>query len=96
MRYFTRSEEPEILKDNWERIGAEYAARRFANENYGFSWPQINNIKIHHSILPALKQQTQEHCSYCDRFPLFRRDDSIDHFKPKSDRRFYTLVEAVI
>ncbi len=92
MRHFTRSEEPEILRDNWERIGNEYTIKRMVNANCSFAWPQLNNVKINHSILQILKEQTQAHCSYCDRFPLFRKDDSIDHFKPKSDKRFYTLV----
>jgi uncharacterized protein (TIGR02646 family) len=92
MRQFTRSEEPEILKNNWERIGKDYHAKRTANTSYAFSWPQINREKINHAILPALKNQTQSHCSYCDKYPLYRKDDSIDHFKPKSDERFYMLV----
>lgn len=92
MRYFKRHDEPGILTNNWERIGKEYTEKRAANPGYQFSWPQINNEKVNQAILPTLKKQTQEHCSYCDRFPLFRKDDTIDHFKPKSDQRFYKLV----
>ncbi len=35
-------------------------------------------------IFPALIEQTDAHCSYCDGFPLMSADETIDHFKPKS------------
>lgn len=92
MRYFERLEEPKILKDNWERLGSSYAKRCAKNPRHSFTWPTVSNTKINHHILPSLLQQTQKHCSYCDRFFEFSADHSIDHFKPKSDARFHAIA----
>lgn len=92
MRKFVRLQAPAILEQHWERIGNEYAAKRALDPSYSFSWPQIDKKKLNHEILPVLKGQTGEHCSYCDKYPLLRGDESIDHFKPKTDPRFYKEV----
>jgi uncharacterized protein (TIGR02646 family) len=92
MRKFTRLEEPEVLKENWEQYGKSYSENRLKNPSFVFAWPTKDGVKINHSILPILLLQTQEHCSYCDKYPLLRGDDSIDHFKPKSIPAFYPLV----
>ncbi len=92
MRRFVRLPEPEILQSNWERIGKQYSERRDKSPSYSFTWPQINAIRINHSILPLLKLQTEDHCSYCDKYPLYRKDDTIDHFRPKTDPAFYLIV----
>jgi uncharacterized protein (TIGR02646 family) len=92
MRYFARIEEPPVLKKHWLRIGNKYAEKRAADPSHSFRWPTINKIKLNEFALPLLRQQTQEHCSYCDRYFDFSADHSIDHFKPKSDERFYSYV----
>lgn len=35
---------------------------------------------------------TNQRCSYCDDWPIGRKEDSIDHFRPKSNPRFHHLV----
>ena len=92
MKKFVRVESPKILQDNWERIGDEYTAKRSADPSYRFQWPQIDNERLNRTIIPALKVQTGSHCSYCDKFPLLRGDESIDHFKPKTEVQFYREV----
>jgi uncharacterized protein (TIGR02646 family) len=92
MKRFTRLEEPQIIQDHGAVIGQNYAQRRLINPNYSFSWPQINNQRINHSILPVLREQTNNHCSYCDKFPLHKGDNTIDHFKPKTNSLYYLFV----
>jgi thiol-disulfide isomerase/thioredoxin len=92
MRKFVRLEEPEVLKKNWESYGVRYTNNRLANPAFKFDWYTEDGVQVNHSILPILLLQTQEHCPYCDKFPLHRGDDSIDHFKLKSIPAFYSLV----
>lgn len=92
MRRFDRQPAPPLIEDNWEDIGATYANRRFADPAYSFSWPQINNQRINAVAMPILVEQTGGHCSYCDIFPLRRGDETIDHFKPKTDPLYYMDV----
>lgn len=89
MKNFVRLAEPDLLIANWQQIGINYAERRRIDPGYSFQWPQIGGKKVNREILPILSAQTSHHCSYCDKYPLFRGDDSIDHFKPKADERFY-------
>ena len=40
---------------------------------------------MNQAILPLLKQQTQDHCSFCDIFPVSPPSmDTIEHFRPKA------------
>ncbi len=92
MLKFIRLQQPEVLNTRWERYGESYRKKRIANAGFKFIWPTIAGITLNKTILPTLLLQTQEHCTYCDHYPLRRGDDSIDHFKPKSVEAFYNLV----
>ena len=90
MRKFTRKPCPNVLlepfsknniKSRWIIYGERYAKQ--ANRTY-YNYPQINREKLNHLIFPTLIAQTDNHCSYCDGFPLMSADETIDHFKPKS------------
>lgn len=88
MRRFTRQEEPEILKGKAQDMGQHYAEKRKSDNSYRFQWP----TKIYKDVRSTLANQTDNHCSYCDGFPLGQGDETIDHFKPKTDEKFYHLV----
>lgn len=92
MRKFERAAPPQYLTDNWEKWGIEYAQKKQTNSTYTFQWKQYKKIKINQHLLPLLTVQTDAHCSYCDHFPMGVSDDTIDHFSPKGDSRFYHLV----
>lgn len=92
MRKFERLPAPAFIADNWEEIGKSYEARRQQEPNYDFTWKQINKQKINHIALKILIEQTNDHCSYCDKYPPHKGDNSIDHFKPKTNPLYYTLV----
>ena len=58
----------------------------------GIEIRQINKT-LGIDILADLLKDTEKHCSYCDFAPLRGNfEKSIDHFKPKSDERFYLDV----
>jgi 5-methylcytosine-specific restriction endonuclease McrA len=92
MRKFVRRATPAVLEENGARWGEEYAAKRITDPGHQFRWPQVNNRRLNQILLPDLKTQTDDHCSYCDKFPLTRGDESIDHSRPKTDERFYGEV----
>ncbi len=90
MRKFTRKTCPDVLleafsktntKQRWIVYGERYAKQ--INRSY-YNYPKINRQKLNHLVFPILLAQTDNHCSYCDGFPLMSADETIDHFKPKS------------
>lgn len=92
MRKFERLPEPEILKDSWEKWGKTYQEKRLENPAHEFTWPKINGTPLNQLLREDLLNQTQAHCSYCDKYPLDRGDHTIDHFRPKSHLDFYLEV----
>ncbi len=100
MRKFTRSEAPAILtalvpptqQPRWEVFGDRYNQNRQANPGHAFQWPQVDNLPLNQHLLPVLRDLTDGHCAYCDLYPLRKPEESIDHFLPKSNPQFYTLV----
>ena len=81
MRKFLRNEEPDFLKSNWE----EWEERRKVSRAASFHWHQISGRSVNEILLPILKHQTQDHCSFCDNFPVSPPSiETIEHFRPKS------------
>ena len=68
-------------KPRWIVYGERYAVQ--TNRSY-YNYPKIDKKKLNHLLLPILMEQTDDHCSYCDGFPLMNADTTIEHFKPKS------------
>jgi uncharacterized protein (TIGR02646 family) len=92
MRKFTSGSAPDFLKDKWEAWGERYKNNREKNPAFTFQWPTHDGQTINVLIEPFLKKQTDDHCSFCDNFPIRTKEDSIDHFKPKSVPAYYELV----
>jgi len=85
MRNFTRGPEPEILQLHGERWNRQWVELRTGNPAAGFSWYTVDGMTARDHILPALRAQTQRHCSFCDAFPVEGVSiESIEHFRPKS------------
>lgn len=79
MMKIIRSHAPQFLADNWEDWGENYQ-----NGGVNFTW-KIDGTNVRDEILPLLRTMTNDHCSYCDGFPMEAMlGDTIDHFKPKS------------
>lgn len=76
---------PHFLKERYKNWGRRYKARRDKSANAVFFWNIFNGQRINHLLLPVLMQMTQDHCSFCDGFPIETvSSDSIEHFKPKT------------
>lgn len=85
MMKLIRSDTPEVLKINSGLWGKEFAQKRTENPKCKFSWKHHESKSIRDVILPILKTMTQNHCSFCDGFPLGTESrDTVEHFRPKS------------
>lgn len=84
---------PELVK-NAATWTSRYLARRAADPGARFSWPSVAGRPVNEILRPVLQAMTQEHCAYCDQFPLDLRTlpPWIDHFRPKA--RFPELAYA--
>ena len=100
MRAFTRLDAPAVLNDpvgpkstpRWMHLGDRYTTNRGRNPGFTFQWPIVGGKTLNQYLLPMLREQTVDHCSYCDGYPLGKGDESIDHFLPKLSRTYYALV----
>ena len=85
MRPARRPSAPAVLAEHGDAWSAEYAQRRRDNPTYRFQWKSHGGERVNKIIEPALKQMTDDHCAYCDGFPLDATGrDTIDHFLPKA------------
>jgi uncharacterized protein (TIGR02646 family) len=85
MRKFERLAEPDFLTGRWEQWGLEWERRLNENRGAEFHWHKIGGEKVNDKLLPLLKAQTQEHCSFCDFVPIAPPSiETIEHFRPKS------------
>lgn len=100
MRVFTRFDPPAILLEpvgpeltpRWIQFGDRYTANRNKKPRYIFQWPTVNGRTLNQHLLPTLRAQTVDHCSYCDGYPMGKGDESIDHFLPKLLPACYAFV----
>lgn len=92
MRPFNRLSAPDFLSESWKKWGEEYAKRKASDPAHRFNWKRYQNQPVNQLLIPILRKQTQDHCSYCDAFPPKLPDNTIDHFRPKGDMRYYHLV----
>jgi len=92
MRKFNRGESPDFLKTRWRDWSNRYKNNRERNSVFSFNWPVYQGKRINTILEPLLAQLTNDHCSFCDNFPIRTKEDSIDHFKPKSRPTYYDIV----
>ncbi len=86
MRKFQRLPEPAFLAENKQKWTGAWIAKRNATPPKAWAWPQYEKQRINIRLLDeGLKTQTQNHCSFCDHYPVSPPGvDTIEHFKPKS------------
>jgi uncharacterized protein (TIGR02646 family) len=92
MRRFNRGEPPDFLIRRWRYWGNRYRNNRQKNHAFTFQWPLYDGQPINHLLKPLLAKLTNVHCSFCDSYPIPTKEESIDHFKPKSKPAYYGLV----
>ena len=85
MRKFDRAGEPAICSENSAKWNAQWVARRNSDPKATFSWYRVDDKSARDHLLPALKEQSEGHCSFCDAFPVGGvSNETIEHFRPKS------------
>ena len=86
MKRFAREAEPDCVRDTWKESGRRWAQRRIEVQNSSFNWGCYEGQSVHDLLVPPLKRQTLDHCSFCDAFPVCPpSDETIEHFLPKSE-----------
>lgn len=76
---------PEILNDKFE----EKTDAFLANPNRKVFDART---KLYKQTKEVLMLMTQDHCSFCDGFPIANTGDAIEHFKPSSNVNFRHLA----
>ena len=85
MRKFVRGPEPEFLTAHGEAWGIDWEKRRARNLGTAWTWHQVGGVSVNRLLIAPLKQQTQEHCAFCDAYPFCPpSDETIEHFRPKA------------
>ena len=85
MRKFEREPEPEILLQHAAQWTARWVARRKQSPGAQFDWPEIEGVPLNQHLLPVLRSQTQDHCSFCDGYPVAASStETIEHFHSKT------------
>ena len=84
MRHFTRLAAPPSLTEAAPDATRSYMERKATDLGASFFWPTRNGVSIYKAVRAAAGAQTDEHCSYCDGFPLnVTGRPELDHFKPR-------------
>lgn len=85
MKSFKRSNAPDWLLKNWVKWGERFKQKLDSQSKKNeFTWYVYNKVKVNQLLYPILRELTQNHCSFCDGFPLQQTGETIEHFKPKS------------
>lgn len=93
MNKLIRVDAPKILTEEMERkYGKRYKQNRERKPNFKFNWPKPNGQPLNQQLLPTLLEMSQKHCFYYDTAPLYLGDNTIDHFYPKTNPKYYELV----
>lgn len=89
MEKLTRIEAPQWLLDNWKSWGREWKQACDESDNKAkFSWHGKDRYS---QLCDKLKQQTLNHCSFCDSFRIGGDiKPTIEHFRPK--KRYHRLA----
>lgn len=85
MKPFKRSKAPDWLIKNWKKWGERFKQKLDNSKKKNeFIWYSYKKEKVNKLLYPILRDLTQNHCSFCDGFPLQQTGETIEHFKPKS------------
>ncbi len=77
-------EKGETWTTTWEKRSAEGG---------NWNWPTFEKEKLNLLLVPLLRDQNQNHCSFCDGYPLaVTSPETIEHFRPKGSELFPELA----
>ncbi|MBK8251511.1 MAG: hypothetical protein IPK82_02440 [Polyangiaceae bacterium] len=90
---------PPYLAEHAAHWTANYEAGRQADAAHKFRWPDVEHEgtrqPLNKHLVRDLLALTANHCAYCDGFPMGEMSrETIDHFRPKGDPRFFHLAFA--
>lgn len=89
MRKLIRPDPPQLFVDHCAEWSQQWAKLRSRNPSAQFSWYVIDGQSARNIILGDLLGMTDDHCSFCDCFPLSDRcSEAVEHFYPKSHPDF--------
>lgn len=84
MERIERTDAPGWLVETWRDWGKEWAEKLNNNKKASFTWHR-HNKKGRKELEKALCSMTDNHCSFCDSYPMGARlKPTIEHFRPKS------------
>ncbi len=81
----TRNKKKWGAVENQVAWGLQYKAKRDnpAKSN-DFIWATYNGTEVNKLIIDDLMLMTQNHCAFCDFFPIKQPGPTIEHFRPTS------------
>jgi hypothetical protein len=83
MNPFVRGAAPAILLEIAPEATRRFVERRSVEPGAKFAWPTRAGTSVLPQIRDALGQLTNEHCSYCDGYPVDAQGEvQVDHFQP--------------
>lgn len=85
-----RPDAPDWLMKKWETWGEDYHQKKSALPNHSFRWRTYQKMPVNQHLVPILREMTKDHCAFCDLLPVVPY--TIEHFRPKSDSRYYLLA----
>jgi uncharacterized protein (TIGR02646 family) len=89
VRKFNRVEAPAGWAASEAKWNQQWVTLLQGNPRATFSWYRSGGQSARDVALPALKEQTLAHCSFCDGFPVEGISrETIEHFRPKCEGKF--------
>lgn len=77
-----RPKTPIWLQENYKKWGKKWEENH--KNKQPWKWFSYQNEQVNHLLLPELKKMSQNHCAFCDAYPMGRIPNTIEHFRPKS------------
>ncbi len=75
-------ETPSWLTEKWQKWGQQ--ATKVRDKGKEVKWYSYKKTPVNQHLVPLLRTITDNHCSFCDGFPMKQMTEHIEHFKPKS------------
>lgn len=75
-------ETPQWLIKNWQKWGVQ--ATKVRDKGREVTWYSYEKKPVNQHLIPLLRIISNNHCAFCDGYPMQQMGDTIEHFRPKS------------
>jgi len=75
-------ETPHWLTEKWQKWGEQ--ATNIIDKGREVPWYTYQGKPVNQHLTPILGEITNNHCSFCDGYPMKQMVEHIEHFRPKS------------